>query len=535
MSPRTTGILLLVAAALAAFVYLYEMKGGEQRAEAEAKSRELFPGLEQDAVTAVSITTTDGADARLERRDGEWRLVAPVEFPADTFAADGIAGNLAGLASEAVLEDPQPPAEYGLDDKARVVRFTAGGKEHVLRLGRKTPLGSNSYASVEGSDQIVTIATYRAQSFEKALVDLRERRILDFDTQAIERIEVRWPDGGVTLARAAAPAGEEGGGEAEEETDEADAEAGGDDADALAEAGRGWRLTAPLQGRADEDAVNGLLSDLSFLRADGFVDAPSEAQLAGFESPAFEVVLHGTAQGEQPAPSWRFALGPVHEGDKRLVRGAHASLYTIPADRAADFPRTLIAYRFKRIAEFAVSDAAQVELFFRPAKGDPVSITATRGDEGWSSEPEKMAPDKISRLVSELANLEAGDIVSESASEQELARLGLSPPRTILTVFGETPEPESGEEEGDEAAEPAPAPRLAEVHIGNVEGSEWIIARAAGDPGVYRLEYELAEHVPVFIEAFRNRFAAAEEPKADAPAADDESAQEFLPPGEESP
>ena len=528
MSPRTTGILLLVAAALAAFVYLYEIQGGDQRADAEAKSKQLFPGVEQHAITSLALTTREGTPARLERRDGRWLLTEPVEFPADAFAADGVAGNLAGLASEEVLEDPQPPSEYGLDEGARVVRFTVGDTEHALRIGRNTPLGSNSYASVPGSDQIVTIATYKAQSFEKSLIDLRERRILDFDTQAIERIELRWPDGGVSLVRAAAGAGDEPAGD-----EEADAAVEADDADA---AERGWRLTAPLAGRADDDTVNGLLSDLSFLRADGFVDAPSAEQLAAFDAPAFEVVLHGAGGAGGEAPFWRFALGPVYEGDKRLARGAHASLYTIAADRAADFPRDVVAYRFKQLAKFAVSDAAQVDFFFHPTKGDPVAMSAHRGDEGWSSTPDEIPPEKISRLVSELANLEAGDILSETASEEELARLGLSPPRTILTVFGEASE-EADADAGDEqeAAEPAPLPRLAEIHIGNVEGSEWIIARAVGDPGVYRLEYELAEHVPVSLEAFRNRFLAAG-PAADAPpAAPTEAAPEFLPPSEESP
>jgi hypothetical protein len=536
MSPRTTGILLLIAGALAAFVYLYEVKGGAQRAEAEAKSKQLFPGIEQDAITAIALTTREGESARLERRDGRWLLVAPLEFPADAFSADGIASSLAGLSSEAVLEDPQPPTEYGLGDGARVVRFTAGDAEHALRLGRKTPIGSNSYASVEGSDQIVTVASFKAESLEKSLLDLRERKILDFDTRAIERIEVRWQGGGVTLARtapaaadAAADAGAEGGAGAEAEA--------GDDAPAEGE--RGWQLVAPIEGRADDETVNGLLSDLSFLRADGFVDAPSQEQIAGFEEPSFEVVLHGAAGDGGEAPSWRMALGPVHEGDKRLVRGAYTSLYTIPADRSADFPRQVVAYRFKQLAKFAASEAAQVDLFFQPEKGDPVAISASRGDEGWSSDPEKMAPDKISQMVSELANLEAGDIVTENASQEELSRLGLAPPRTILTVFGEAPEaePDADPTGPDEAAEPASPPRLAEIHIGNVEGSEWIVARAAGEPRVYRLAYELAEHIPIALDAFRNRFTA---PPEEAPAEDgeetgDEETGEFLPPSEESP
>ena len=78
-------------------------------------------------------------------------------------------------------------------------------------------------------------------------------------------------------------------------------------------------------------------------------------------------------------------------------------------------------------------------------------------------------------------------------------------------------------------------PRLAEIHIGKVEGSEWILARAAGDPVVYRLSYDLAEYVPVSLEAFRNRFLAEPHAEEPAPEAEEEDFEEILSPSEESP
>ena len=125
MNPRTTGILLLVTAALGAFVYFYEIGGEEQRAEAEAAGKRLFPDVEAEAISSILLTTSDGVSARLEHAEASWKLSEPLAFPADVFAADGLASNLAGLSSEALLEDPQPLEEYGLGDAARVVRFSA--------------------------------------------------------------------------------------------------------------------------------------------------------------------------------------------------------------------------------------------------------------------------------------------------------------------------------------------------------------------------------------------------------------------------
>ena len=136
-----------------------------------------------------------------------------------------------------------------------------------------------------------------------------------------------------------------------------------------------------------------------------------------------------------------------------------------------------------------------------------------------------MASDKLARLVSELSRLRAEDIAAEEVGEQELRGLGLSPPNVILSVFGEAPR------DSAEVDEPGSAPKLAEVHLGGSYGPDGIIARAAGDPVVYRLDYELAEHIPDSLEAFRNRFADGGDEGLEEMADEDD----FLSPIEESP
>ena len=159
MHPRTSAILLAIALALGAFVYFYEIGGEDARREAEEQARRLFPELEQGAIEWIAFTTRDGIEARLERQEGGWNLVQPVAFPADRFAVDGMATNLAALVSETALENPQPLAEYGLDDAARVVRFSVGGEVRTLLLGRQTPVGANSYAKAGASDEVYTVQT----------------------------------------------------------------------------------------------------------------------------------------------------------------------------------------------------------------------------------------------------------------------------------------------------------------------------------------------------------------------------------------
>jgi Domain of unknown function (DUF4340) len=291
------------------------------------------------------------------------------------------------------------------------------------------------------------------------------------------------------------------------------------------EAPAAWRMTAPVEAPGDADAVDDLLSALSYLRADGFADEPTEAQRRLLDPPDFAVVLR-TGEARDPIP---FAVGRPDADEHRWVRvGGSPVLFQIAADRIDDFERKTVAYRNRTLARFALGDAQQIDFFFQ-AKGDPLALHARRGPDGWTSSPEQFGPGVLTRVASELSRLEATDVMAESMGEKELEALGLSPPATTITVLGA--EPESAPE-GDEL--PPPAPRLAEVYFGHPTPAG-VPARALGDPAVYRLALDAAEHVPVSLDAFRTRFRAQPEAKPGAPAAGAAPAEELVDPAEESP
>jgi hypothetical protein len=113
-----------------------------------------------------------------------------------------------------------------------------------------------------------------------------------------------------------------------------------------------------------------------------------------------------------------------------------------------------------------------------------------------------MDPELASRLVAELARLSAVDIAAEKMGAAELAAVGLEPPRTTVRILGRTPE--AGGE----------APELAKLSFG-VEKGDSIFAQVPGRETVYRVSSKLAEHVPISLEAFRNRFVAKQAPAAE--------------------
>jgi Domain of unknown function (DUF4340) len=476
VNPRNTALLALVVAAVAAFVWLYEIEGGAERAKQEEAGKRLFPGVSAEQIQSIELRTEDGTNARLERAGDEgWKLVAPLATPADRFAADGLASTLAELAPEATFDTPEALENYGLTGDP-VVRFRAGEQDHALRLGSATPVGGNVYATDAEGKRVFALASWRRNALQKTVKQLRDGRVLDFDRAQVKGVTLQSGDGRVVLARVE----------------------------------DGWRIAEPVDAKADADAVEGLLSDLQYLRADEFVDAPAKGAQLGLDAPwlAAELALES---GEPAA----LAVGATRE-DRRVVRGSAGRLFEIAATRLEALPRTLAAYRWKQLASFASEDAAQFELRFQEPGAEPVTIVGTSGGEGWATTPEAMEPGASSRLVSELSGLRAEEVAADAMGDAERAALGLAPPRVTLTVRGK---PNEGHADG--AA-------LAEVQLGVPQADGRIPAQRAGEPTVYWLAASASEALPTSLGAWRERFVAKEAAKpeeappdamGDAPAA----------------
>jgi hypothetical protein len=473
MNPRATALLALAVAALGAFVWLYEIRGADERAERSEAEKRVFRGVEADDVTEVTLRAKDGRDVRLEKGEGGWRIVEPVAFPADAANAESIASTLAGLRSEAVVDDPGPPAEYGLEGGPQV-RFRASGQEHVLRIGARSPVGANTYVATAADRPVFAVASYRTASLERSLDDLREKRVARFDRDAVVEARVRWAGAGVRLVR-----------------DEQDPEA--------------WRLVEPLEAAADGRTVSKLLSDLEFLRATSFDDAPSAEVTASLDAPELAIELRTKADGGEGTV--RVAFGKA-QGSELPARGqVEGAVYELPAGRLADFPRSVDAYREKTLARFVASEARRFELAFH-GEGEAQShvVTGQREGEGWKTAPETLDPQKVEDLVRELSGLEGKAIAAESMGPAERAKLGLEPPRAVLRAFG-------GPEEGDDAP-------LAEVHLGVEDPQRGIAARRPDRETVYWLASERAAELPTSLEALRARFAAKPAAEEGAPAAE---------------
>ncbi len=475
MRPRTTGILFLVAVLLGAFIYLHEFRGGEERGAMQAESKRLFPDVEASQIDRITLTASDGQRAHLERSEGRWRLTSPLRFAGDEVTLDGMASTLAQLEIEGRVQPAGAAEDFGLADEADALIFEVAGKRRGLRIGRRTPVGSNTYVKTLSDEAIVYLQTWRINALSKSLSELRDRRVLDFDTASVQHVSVRWPDGRAELERRESH----------------------------------WWLVEPLTEPADSSTLETLLSDLAFLRADGFVDEQAADEELGLTSPRFQVLLSGADDAGEPF-KLGFAVGAQRAG-KLVARGKGGTLYALSQERLDDFPRDLVAYRQKRLAHFEAADARSFELVFNDSAGASHRVQGELLESGWVTAPETMADGKAGALVAELGRLEAIDIVAEELGSTELAAVGLSPPRVVIRVWGEG------------------AALRAHVAIGLLEPGRGLLAQRIGSPVVYRLHESLAAQIPASHEAFEADFLPANaDVEADANAEPDPELGDLL-------
>jgi Tfp pilus assembly protein PilO len=144
-------ILLLIFAALAAFVYYYEIAGKEKRDEAKEKAESLLQ-IKQENVVSVEVVRAGQPPVILKKSGNEWIVRQPIETPADANTVDSLVRAAASARIERTFEQGAQEAEkYGLKKPRITVKIQAGSDQKVVLLGADDFTGNQVYAQVQGS------------------------------------------------------------------------------------------------------------------------------------------------------------------------------------------------------------------------------------------------------------------------------------------------------------------------------------------------------------------------------------------------
>lgn len=272
MRPRTLGLLAAGVLLLAAFILFVErdLPTTDERREQATRVLDLDP----ESIQQLRIEWDDQR-VILERRapslkaeaseptrstaSTRWMLVEPWVGRADRDAVHGLIDTLANLRHRRRLDDDVDLAALGLDDPvARLTLVEMTGESRTLVLGAPLPASRERMLVIAGQPGGVVIEGPLVDDLTRPPEAWRDRRLFEARHEAVDTLRFTLGDEVVTLVR----------------RDSAKGVAG------LRDAAASFWLEAPIEDRADQQAVDRLLATLVALEAQRFFDPDGSADLA---------------------------------------------------------------------------------------------------------------------------------------------------------------------------------------------------------------------------------------------------------------
>lgn len=453
-------IVVTLAVLLGLGLYVYFVELPKAREDAAAK---MLLRLEADEIDTLTLTYPD-REIRLQQTEtGEWNLTAPIETKADDTTVNNLVNT---VTTEEVTRSLTPDEEaglalYGLDAPLVLLDVTLsdGTKLPRVSVGKDTPVGFSVYVQKAGDEQLhLTRQAFRL-GLTKEVKELRDKRVLPFDRDRVNRITVRTPAGEVALSKADT-------GEEEEAEWTFAAPAGVDSEEAP---------SAP-PFRVDGATVRTYLSTVETMRAEDFIEEPLLDMAEFGLDPARLTLRLGLPDDETHTLYVGTERSGENGGAQRYVkRHDGETLYLVRAGVLDDLSKTVRDFRDKKIADLAADAVHTV----RVTRADEAGFTITRGPEDtWEIDHTAdgtLKTASLKQFADDLADLRGFEIVADDP--EDLSIYGLQEPPLTLAALNEDGE------------------ALATILLGKAtrDGTERRFAMQAGGATVYGLrEYVFA-------------------------------------------
>ena len=203
MKPRNLIVAAVLLAALSGAVWWANKHPQSGTSGTTADKTVKLVNIPADQVQAIAIKKKDGSAIDLKRVNGTWKMVAPDSFGADQDAVSSILSSLAPLSADSVIADTSAEAaQYGLTNPSLSVSLSRkDGKTDRIIFGDDAPAGSLVYAQHESDPKIYALASSVKTSFDKTENDLRDKKLLTFNSDKLTSLELNNGKSSVTLGK----------------------------------------------------------------------------------------------------------------------------------------------------------------------------------------------------------------------------------------------------------------------------------------------------------------------------------------------
>jgi hypothetical protein len=390
--------LAVVLAGLGAYIYFVTLK--TPAADTGPKKEKVFAALEPDKIEELKVLSAAGDATTVKKQGSAWQLTQPITAAAADSEVSGITSALGQIEITRVIdENPTNLNDYGLSNPRIEIDFKASGDKDYRKLfvGEKSPTGGDLFARRNDDKKVFLIPAFQETTFNKTTFDLREKSVLKFDREKVDGLDV--DAGGKQLV--------------------------------IAKDGGDWKITKPVQTRADFGSVEGLVGRLQTVQMKSIASdnaTPADLKKYGLDKPAVTVNLNAGSTKATLLIGGKAADNTVYARDV-----SKPAVVTLESALVDELKKSADDYRRKDIFEFRPFNANRVELtrngqtaVFEKVKGQGDTapdkwrrVSPTAGD---------LDKDKVDSLLSKLSNMRA------TSFAESTAKTGLDKPALTVSV-----------------------------------------------------------------------------------------------------
>ncbi len=364
---------LLIAVALLAVLGGLVWWSNKKQAQASKSNDTTIKMLSipDDQFQEIRIRKLTGEVIDLKKQGTNWEMTQPRPLRADQDTVGSMVSSLGSLNADKLVDDkPADLKVYGLATPTLDIQVTKkDGKTESVLVGDDTPTGSGAYAKMANDPRVFTIASFVKSSLDKRPDDLRDKRLIVFDSDKLTRVELQAKGPPVEFGK---------------------------------NASNEWQIVKPRPLRADNSAVDTLVGKLRDAKMDVANPDPDAAKkFAAATRVATATVTD--ASGTQ-------TLEVRKDKDKNYyARGsAVEGVYKIATDVGDGLDKGLDDFRNKKVFDFGFSD---------PNKLEVNGALYTKTGDKWMSGSKTMDNTSVQNLIDKLRDLSATKFSENAAGE----------------------------------------------------------------------------------------------------------------------
>lgn len=325
MPLRNLLIATVLLCVLGGLVFWSNKSNEEEEKRGSADQPKLLT-IPEDQLSQIEIKRKDGKSLTLKKSD-KWQITAPETLPVDSDAVSGLVSTAGSLSAEKVIEKNNTDwSSYGLQTPVLEVKLTKkDGKTQTLQFGDDTATGGGVYARLDGGPQLYSVASFGKTSFDKTAQDLRDKRLVIFDSDKLTRVELNAKGQSVEF-------GKNQQGE--------------------------WQIVKPKPYRADNFAVEELVRKIKDAKMDVTVSEEDAKKAAGSFASGTKVAV---ARVTDAAGTHEMEVR--RQGEDYFAKGpAIAGVHKVAKELGEGLDKATEDFRNKKLFEFGFNDPTKVEV-----------------------------------------------------------------------------------------------------------------------------------------------------------------------------